>query len=171
MLLPDRTFRITVATAAAAVAVTVGLTACGSDDKSDSAKASSATAAPASGSAAGSGDHSATVAPTAEALQANLLLITDPNKPTADKAAAIVNGDKRTANIDKMTAGLANYPLTFAVSDIKLDGTKAAAQVGITSPHGTAPVPMTWEQSDGKWKLSDASACTIFGFAKAPCTP
>ncbi|MFI9503089.1 hypothetical protein [Nocardia sp. NPDC052566] len=158
------------ATAAAALAVTVGLAACGSDDKSDTAKATSTSAA--ASTSAAHGEHGKTAAPTAEELQATLTLLADPAKPTADKTAAIVNGEKRSANIDKMNQGLAGYNLTFAVSDIKVEGPKATAQVVINSPHGAAPaMPLTWENIDGKWKLSDASACTMLGFAQAPCTP
>lgn len=170
MLLPARNIRVAVATAAAAVAVTVGLTACGSDDKSDTAKASTTSSAAAS-SKSGHGDHGTDPAPTAAELQSNLVLLADPAKSTAEKAAAIVNGDKRTANIDQMNAALANYPLTFAVSDIKTEGAKATAQVVITGPHGPAPMPMTWEHVNGGWKLSDASACTFLGLARVPCTP
>lgn len=170
MLLPARTFRLSVAMAAAAAAVTVGLTACGSDDKSD---AKATTSAAASTSAAGHGDHGTAAAPTAEALTAVLDTLSDPTKTTADKAKLIVNGDKRTANIDQMNKSLANYgKLTYAVTDITTSANTATAQVTITSPHGAAPaMPMTWEHVDGTWKLSDASGCLMLGFAQAPCVP
>ncbi|RJO68194.1 hypothetical protein D5S18_32665 [Nocardia panacis] len=162
MFLPASTLRRALAATAATLAVTAAVAGCGSDDKATTAATTTTTAA---------ADHSAIAAPSADELRANLSLIADPTKPTADKVAAIVNGDKRTANIEAMNAGLAHYALSFAVSDIKTEGARTAAKVDITSPHGTAPVPMTWERTEGKWKLSDASACTMFGFAKAPCTP
>ncbi|MEV0292079.1 hypothetical protein [Nocardia sp. NPDC050710] len=172
MLLPARTLRVSVATAAAAIAVTVGLTGCGSDDKSD-AKASTTTSAAVTTSAASHGDGAAGATPSAEELQATLVVLADPAKPTPEKVAVVVDGDKRAANIDTMTKALAGYgTLTFAVSDVKVDGNTATAQVVITSPHGAAPaMPLTWQHVDGKWKLSDASACTMLGFAQAPCTP
>lgn len=171
MLLPARTLRLAVATAAAALAVTVGLTACGSDDESDT-KATTSSSVAATTSAASHGDHPAGAAPTAEELQATLALIADPAKSTAEKQAVVVNGEKRAANLDALNQMLAGYALTFAVSDVKVDGTTATAQVVINSPHGSAPaMPLTWEHVDGKWKLSDASACTMLGFSPAPCTP
>ncbi|MFQ6392701.1 hypothetical protein ACLMAJ_04560 [Nocardia sp. KC 131] len=159
------------ATAVAAVAVTVGLTACGSDDKADTAEASTTTSAAAT--SADHGAHGTETAPTADDLKATLVLVADPTKSTAEKTAVIVNGDKRTANIDQMNQALGAYgTLIFAVTDVKVEGTTATAQVVITSPHGSAPaMPMTWEHVDGKWKLSDAAACTMLGFAQAACTP
>ncbi|MEV6428241.1 hypothetical protein [Nocardia sp. NPDC051463] len=170
MLLPARTLRVSVATAAAAIIVTLGLTACGSDDKSDTATATTTSAVATS---TDHGAHGAATAPTADELKATLALMADPAKSTAEKTAIIVDGDKRTTNIDQMNQALAGYgTLTFAVTDVKVEGTTATAQVVITSPHGAAPaMPMTWEHVDGKWKLSDATACTMLGFAQAPCTP
>ncbi|MGV9616765.1 hypothetical protein [Nocardia xishanensis] len=165
------------ATAAAALAVTVGLTACGSDDSSDTAATSSSvaatTSAAASTGATGGHDHAAGDAPEPEELQATLALVADPSKPTSEKTAVIVDGQKRAGNIDQMNQLLAGYgQLTFAVTDVKTEGETATAQVVITSPHGSSPaMPMTWQHVDGKWKLSDATACTMLAFAQAPCTP
>ncbi len=161
-------FRLATATAFAALAVTA-ITACGSDNSGDSAAASStsATSVTAATSAA------AVAAPTAEELQATLNGFVDPAKPTADKAKLVVGGDKRAANIDTMTNGLANYgTITFTVADIKTEGDRATGQVTITSPHGPAgPMPMTWEHSATGWQLSDASACQILAMGMAPCQP
>ncbi|GAB2536745.1 hypothetical protein [Nocardia heshunensis] len=146
------------ATVAALAAVTATLTGCSSDDKgSSSSKTSSSVAA-------------AAPAPTAEALQGVLTAFADPAKPAADKAKLVVDGDKRLGNIDTMNQGLAHYQVGFTVGEIKQDGTKADAKVSVTSPHGTMPdVPMTFQYSDGAWKLSDAGACTILGMARAAC--
>ncbi|KAA8885982.1 hypothetical protein F3087_25500 [Nocardia colli] len=171
MLLPARTLRVSLATAAAALAVTAGLVGCSSDDnKSDATvSSSSAVAASASSSAAPS---AAASAPTPETLQAVLVKLSDPAVPTADKAKLIVDGEKRTANIDQMNKGLAGYALTFAVADVTVQGNSATAQVTINSPHGTAPaMPITWENVGGTWKLSDQSGCLLLGFAQAPCVP
>ncbi|MGW4246642.1 hypothetical protein [Nocardia sp. NPDC004722] len=146
------------ATVAALAAVTATLTACGSDDKgSSSSTTTSATAA-------------AAPAPTAQTLQGILTAFADPAKPAADKAKLVVEGDKRLGNIDTMNQGLAHYQVGFTVGEIKQDGNKADAKVSVTSPHGTMPdVPMTFQYSDGAWKLSDAGACTILGMARAAC--
>ncbi|MFI6217448.1 hypothetical protein ACIBCD_36050 [Nocardia brasiliensis] len=169
-LLPStRILRVSVATAAAALAVTIGLSGCGSDDgKSDTKSSSSSVVA--SSSAAPS---AAAGAPTADSLQAVLVKLSDPAVPTADKAKLIVDGEKRTANIDQMNKALAGYgTLTYAVADVTTQGSTATAQVTITSPHGAAPAtPLTWENVGGTWKLSDASGCLLLGFAQAPCVP
>ncbi|MFE3188121.1 hypothetical protein ACFXHA_03875 [Nocardia sp. NPDC059240] len=146
------------ATVAALAAVTATLTACGSDDKgSSSSKTSTSSVA-------------AAPAPTAEALQGVLTAFADPAKPAADKAKLVVDGDKRLGNIDTMNQGLAHYQVGFTVGEIKQDGNKADAKVSVASPHGTMPdVPMTFQYSDGTWKLSDAGACTILGMARAAC--
>ncbi|WP_174186492.1 hypothetical protein [Nocardia barduliensis] len=170
MLLPARTLRISLATAAAALALSGALAACGSDDDSTSAAASATTSAAASDTHS-HGDH-ATGAPTAETLQSVLVKLADPKVPTPEKSKLVVNGDKRTANIDQMNAGLQGYTLTFTVTDVTTQGDTANAQVAITSPHGAAPaMPLTWEKVDGTWKLSDASGCLLFGLAQAPCVP
>ncbi|MBB5917090.1 hypothetical protein BJY24_006002 [Nocardia transvalensis] len=158
------------ATAFAALAVT-GITACGSDKSDDTATATATTSAVSASTAAH--DHSGAAAPAPEALQATLDGFVDPAKPTADKEKLVVDGAKRTANIDTMTQGLANYgTITFAVSDVKTEGETATAQVVITSPHGPAPaMPMTWQHADAGWQLSDASACQILAMGKAPCQP
>ncbi|WP_228001240.1 hypothetical protein [Nocardia australiensis] len=178
MLPPAKTLRVSFATVAAALALTVGLTACGSDDSSE-AKATTSTApstassGAAVSSTAGHGDHSTDAAPTPETLQAVLVKLSDPATSTTDKAALIVNGEQRTANIDQMNKALGNYgTLTYTVADITTEGNTATAQVTITSPHGAAPaMPLTWEHVDGMWKLSDASGCLMLGFAQAPCVP
>ncbi|WP_227982461.1 nuclear transport factor 2 family protein [Nocardia spumae] len=146
------------------------MTACGSDNSEDSTPTSSAPATSAAASATGA----ATVAtPGAEELQATLNGFVDPAKPTADKEKLVVGGDKRAANIDTMTKGLANYgTITFTVADIKTEGDQATGQVTITSPHGPAgPMPMTWQHSAAGWQLSDASACQILAMGMAPCQP
>ncbi len=156
------TLRVSVATVAAFAAVTATLTGCGSDDKGSSSPSSSA--------ATGSSAAAAAPAPTAAALQSVLTAFADPAKPAADKAKLVVDGDKRLGNIDTMNQGLAHYQVGFTVGEIKQDGTKAEAKVSVTSPHGTMPdVPMTFQYSDGTWKLSDAGACTVLGMARAAC--
>ncbi|MVU83746.1 hypothetical protein GPX89_41740 [Nocardia sp. ET3-3] len=112
-----------------------------------------------------------TPAPAAEELQSTLTRFTDPSIPAADKANLMVNGGARTANIDKMNQGLANYgTIGWTVSGVQADGDNANASVAISSPHGTMPgVPMTWQHTDAGWQLSENTACTILAMGKAPC--
>ncbi|MCC3313946.1 nuclear transport factor 2 family protein [Nocardia africana] len=165
----SRRLRLATATAFAALAVTA-MTACGSDNSQDSTPTSTTTATSASAAATSA---AAAPAPTAEELQATLNGFVDPAKPTAEKEKLVVGGDKRAANIDTMTTGLANYgTITFTVADIKTEGDQATGQVTITSPHGPAgPMPMTWQHSAAGWQLSDASACQILAMGMAPCQP
>lgn len=158
-------FRLATATAFAALAVTA-MTACGSDNSDDATPASSTSATSAAAA-------TPAAPPTAEELQATLNGFVDPAKPAADKAKLVVGGDRRTANIDTMTKGLASYgTITFTVADVKTEGERATGQVTITSPHGPAgPMPMTWQHSASGWQLSDASACQILAMGMAPCQP
>ncbi|MFC8042677.1 hypothetical protein [Nocardia sp. NPDC057353] len=166
------------ATVAAAAAVTLGLAGCGSDDSSDTAATSTsavASSAAASSTAAASSSQAgaaAAAAPTPAELQATLDKLADPATPTAEKTALIVDGEQRAAAIDQLTQALAGYgKLTFQVSDVTVAGTTATGQTVINSPNGAAPAtPLTWENVDGSWKLSDATACTLLGFAMIPCT-
>ncbi|WP_067526235.1 hypothetical protein [Nocardia uniformis] len=156
------------ATVAAALAVTATLAGCGSDDK-DSGAATSTSSIAANTTTATATDAPA---PTAAALQATLTEFADPATPAADKAELVVDGDKRVALIEQMNQGLANYQVTFAVSDVQQNGAEADAKVAVTSPHGTMPdVPMNWQYTDGAWKISDKAACTILGMARAACQP
>lgn len=162
-----RTIRVSVAIAAAALAVTATLAGCGSDDRDSTATSSSSSV-----SASVTKAQAAAPAPTAEQLQATLTEFADPAKPAADKAKLVVDGDKRVALIEQMNKGLANYQVTFAVSDVQANGDKADAKVAVTSPHGTMPnLPMSWQYIDGTWKISDAAACSILGMARAACQP
>ncbi len=147
--------------AASAAIVAIGLAACGSDDSPDSASSASS-APPTSVPAAASG-------PAPLVLQQQLELIADPAKAAPDKAAVIVDGTTRLVNLETLTKALANYSVTFAVSDVKTDGPITTAQVAVTSPHGAMPVSMTWKDVGGAWLLSKESACGLLAMGGAPC--
>lgn len=152
-----------------AVLIAVGVTACGSgsDTADTAAQQSSVTAA---ATVVPSSAAPSAAAPADTQLQQTLEQFVDPTTPVAEKVAAVVNGAQRTANIEAMTAALANYGrVTFVVRNIKADGRSAVADVDVTSPHGTVPVPMTWENVDGTWKLSDASTCALLAMGRAGC--
>jgi hypothetical protein len=86
----------------------------------------------------------------------------------------VVDGTKRQANIETMSAALGGnpaYAITFNVDNVKVDGQTATADVAVVSPHGAAPAtPWTWELEDGSWKLSDTSACVLLEMGRASCT-
>ncbi|WP_067856303.1 nuclear transport factor 2 family protein [Nocardia shimofusensis] len=174
---PTRSLRAGIATAVAVVALAAGLVGCSDDESTDTAatssavatSAASATTGPAS-AATGEEGHSHE-APAPDELQATLDRFADPAEPATEKTGLVVDGDKRLANIEAMNAALGGYgALTFTVTDVTVEGETATAQVVITSPHGPAPaMPLTWQHEDDSWKISDGSACTLLGFAQAPC--
>ncbi|WP_280424618.1 nuclear transport factor 2 family protein [Nocardia carnea] len=178
MHLPARTLRLSrvaVATAAAG-ALALGLTACGSDDTG--AAATSSVAATTSAPAHDHGDDhehgDSAAAPTAQSLQSVLEQITNPDVTVDQKVNLIVDGENRRGQLEQLNAALQNYRgLTYTVADITVEGDTATGQTTITSPRGGSapPAPVTWQEEDGAWKLSDDGACLLLGFAQIPCAP
>ena len=159
--------------AASAVALSLGLAACSSDDDSSSDASTTTSAETTTAAATSTGTESAPEPaagePSAEDLQAVLVALSDPAKPAAEKTALIVNGETRLANLEAMTTALAGYgQITYVVKDVVVTGTTANANVDVTTVHGTGAMPLTWENVDGTWKLSDASGCMLLA-AAAPC--
>ncbi|RZK94360.1 MAG: hypothetical protein EOP30_08060 [Rhodococcus sp. (in: high G+C Gram-positive bacteria)] len=149
--------------AVGAVVLALGMSACSSDD----ASGTSATTSAATSSAAGE----AVAAPTSEELLGTLQVLVDPARPVDEKTVVVVDGEERRPNLEAMTAAMANYPVSFTVADVQVEGDTATANVAITSPHGTAaPTAWTWENVDGTWKVSDESTCTLLGMARAGCS-
>lgn len=180
MQLPARTRRLSrvAAATAAAAALALGLTACGSDDDGGDTAASSSVAVSTGTAAHDHGDdhdHGDTaVAPTAQSLQADLEQITNPDVPVDEKVKLIDDGENRRDMLEKLNAALQTYRgITYQVGEVTVDGDTATGQTTITSPSGQSapPMPLTWEHDDGTWKLSDSSACVLFGFAQLPCSP
>lgn len=161
--------------AAGALALAVGMTACGSDD--DTSDATGATSVAVTTSVATTTPTSSAAAPPAPvaapdpvALQGTLTLIVDQASPVGEKTAVLVNGNEQSANLEKLTQALADYGvISFVVGDIVVTGQTATSTVQITSPHGTASSPMTWEQIDGYWKLTEASFCQLLTMGGVPC--
>jgi hypothetical protein len=169
--------RVAAATAAAA-ALALGLTACGSDDDGGDTAAASSVAATTSAAAHthdDDHDHGDTApAPTAQSLQSNLEQITNPDVPVDEKVKLIDDGENRRGLLEQLNAALQTYRgITFQVGEVTVDGETATGLTTITSPSGQSapPMPLTWEHDDGTWRLSDASACVLFGFAQIPCSP
>ncbi|WP_072801820.1 hypothetical protein [Rhodococcoides yunnanense] len=155
---------------AAAAAMAVLVAGCSSNDDSDHAGHSSESVT-ASTSAAAATTETAVAAPTAEELTQSLDLVVDPTVDAATKADAIENGQARLANLETMTAALANYgEITFTVDTPTVEGETTTAPVTIATARGaTAPTPNTWVLVDGDWKLSDTSACQLLAMGQAPC--
>lgn len=146
--------------AVGAVVLALGMSACSSDDASDTAATTSAATSSA-----------AVAAPTSDELLGTLQVLVDPARPVDEKTVVVVDGDERRPNLEAMTAAMANYPVSFTVTDVQVEGDTATANVAIVSPHGTAaPTAWTWENVDGTWKVSDESTCTLLGMARAGCS-
>ncbi|MGW4071224.1 nuclear transport factor 2 family protein [Nocardia grenadensis] len=177
MQLPARTRRLSrvAAATAAAAALALGLTACGSDDGGDTAAAGSVAVSTSAAAHDHDDDHGETApAPTAASLQAGLEQITDPDIPVDEKVKLIDDGENRRDMLEKLNAALQTYRgISYQVGEVTVDGDTATGRTTITSPSGQSapPMPLTWEYEDGTWKLSDASACVLFGFAQLPCSP
>lgn len=156
----------------AAAAAVVLLAGCSSSDDSDhSDHSSESAAATTSESTTTTADVAAVAAPTAAELTQSLTYLVDPTVDAASKAATIENGQARLTNLEQMTAALANYgSITFQVDEPTVEGETATAPVTIATARGaTPPTPNMWVLIDGKWKVSDASACGLLAMGQAPC--
>lgn len=162
--------RTSAAVFAALVAVSTAA-GCGSDDTTDVAGNSSESAsAPTSESTTTDADP-AVAAPSTDELTQSLELLVAPDVDAETKAAEVENGQTRLANLETMTAALANYgDITFDVQEPSVEGQTATALVAIATPRGTAaPSPNTWVLIDGRWKVSEDSACALLAMGQAPC--
>lgn len=157
------------AIAAGAIVVALGMSACSSDESSDAADTSSAASTSESANEHESA-HGDLAAPTADELRATLDALVDPQTPVDEKVALVEKGDERRPNIETMTNAMENYRVGFEVTNVRIEGTTATADVAITGPHGAASAtPWTWEHLDGTWKVSDESTCGLLSMATAPC--
>ncbi|NLE82679.1 MAG: hypothetical protein GX610_24515 [Rhodococcus sp.] len=157
------------AIAAGAIVVALGMSACSSDESSDAADTSSAASTSESANEHES-EHGDLAAPSADELRATLDALADPQTPVDEKVTLVEKGDERRPNIETMTNAMEHYQVGFEVTNVRLDGTTATADVAVTSPHGAAgATPWTWEHVDGTWKVSDESTCGLLGMATAPC--
>ncbi|MFC9516975.1 nuclear transport factor 2 family protein [Nocardiaceae bacterium NPDC056970] len=153
--------------AAGVLVAALGMTACSSDDSSDTATSTTSAAASATTTAA---SGSGTAAPATEVLQEELTTFFDPATTVEQKTAVIENGTARTATLEQFNGVLAGYPLTATINEVAVDGDTVVATTQIAGPHGGAPVPVTFVQKDGKWLISDASTCEIFGMGRLSCS-
>lgn len=163
---PVKMFKVTAAVVSVSGALLIA--GCSSGDDTDHADHTT-TAAVTSETDQSSAENVA--APTVDELTASLNLLVDPQVDATTKAATVENGQARLANLEQMTAALANYgDITFQVDEPTVEGETATAPVTIATARGTtAPTPNTWVLIDGKWKVSDASACQILAMGQAPC--
>jgi hypothetical protein len=163
---PVKMLKITAAVASVSAALLIA--GCSSSDDTDHADHTSSAATTSDAAQSSAAD---VAAPTADELTQSLDLLVDPQVDAATKAATVENGQARLANLEQMTAALANYgEITFQVDQPTVEGETATAPVTIATARGaTAPTPNTWVLIDGAWKVSDASACQLLAMGQAPC--
>jgi hypothetical protein len=151
-----------------ALAATLVAAGCSSGEDSDHSSEPSSSATSDTSSTTAVADATA---PTVKELTDSLALVVAPDVDAATKAADIENGQARLANLEQMTAALANYgAITFEVQEPTVEGETATALVAIATPRGTAaPTPNTWVLIDGHWKVSETSACQLLAMGQAPC--
>lgn len=156
--------RTSIAIAALGAVALAGCSSSGGSDSDHSEHSTTqTTTADATTEAAGSAPDEATLLAVVEGIG-------DPNLPTAQKVDLIQDGTDREAVIEQFNGVLANYPLTFGVSDVAaVDPTTATAQVDVAGPHGGAPIPFTFVEQDGTWKLADPSFCALAAMGQVAC--
>ncbi|HEY5858309.1 MAG TPA: nuclear transport factor 2 family protein [Aldersonia sp.] len=117
------------------------------------------------------GDGPAAAEPSAQDLQDQLTRLFDPAVPATEKQALIEDGAGRAALLEQFNGILAGYPLTASVTAVTVvDDDTVSANADIAGPHGGAPVPVTFDNDNGTWVLSDDSTCLIFGLGRIACT-
>ncbi|WP_072808275.1 hypothetical protein [Rhodococcus zopfii] len=155
------TIRKIAAVAASAAALTA-LTACSATDDSTENAATATTSA--------STDAAATAPVTADVLQQQVTIFFDPAAPVEAKAAVLEHGSERTAVLEQFNGVLAGYPLTGTVGEVTpVDDDTVTASTQIAGPHGGAPMPLTFEQVDGRWIIAGDSICPILEMGHLPC--
>ncbi|MBJ8345605.1 hypothetical protein [Antrihabitans sp. YC2-6] len=111
-------------------------------------------------------------APTTEFLQDSLARFVDPAIPADQKVGLVVDGLQFVPLIDSMNTALADYGrITFAVNAVEVQGNQAIAAVEVTTPL-TPPIPLrnvTWENSDGTWRLTPSTTCNLLAFGRTSC--
>ncbi|MFD6674360.1 nuclear transport factor 2 family protein [Rhodococcus zopfii] len=151
-----------IAAVAASAATLTALTACSATDDSTENAATATTSA--------STDAAATAPVTADVLQQQVTIFFDPAAPVEAKAAVLEHGSERTAVLEQFNGVLAGYPLTGTVGEVTpVDDDTVTASTQIAGPHGGAPMPLTFEQVDGRWIIVGDSICPILEMGHLPC--
>jgi hypothetical protein len=124
-----------------------------------------------------------TVAPTTEAEAAPAALSAG---ELQNKLKLVLNGSS-AQRADELEAGNRGVPVgegigntlrTFEPAGVKwriagpvnVSGNTLSANLILSSPgFNDATMSLTWVWKDGKWKLSNTSACEVAGYAQVPC--
>lgn len=148
----------------------VALAGCGSGDESDTTATDHAEHSTTETTTQETTEAAAAAAPDEATLLAVVEGIGDPSIPAAEKVDLVEDGANREAVLEQFNGVLENYPLTFGVSDVAaVDARTATAQVLVEGPHGGAPIPFTFVEQDGAWKLADPSFCNLTAMGQVAC--
>ncbi|ACY22206.1 hypothetical protein Gbro_2998 [Gordonia bronchialis DSM 43247] len=140
--------------------------ACGSDDN-DSPPVPSVAATSANGSGTSAADQrtDGSKPPTAQTIEAMINEALDPNVPNAQKVLLVEGAERDPDIFDKLVqAKEENQGISYAVTNppIRQGPNKARVTVQVTS-EGNPPTPVeaTIVYQQGRWKLSNATVCTL----------
>jgi hypothetical protein len=116
---------------------------------------------------AGSGvalaEPTATV-PSADQLTAQLKRVLNTSLSDSDRAAELEGGLAAVPTANNIAGAMDRYSgmMSWKVQNPALDGNRLDAQLAVSVPvFGTRTHDIYWVDQDGKWKLSNPSACLI----------
>jgi hypothetical protein len=116
---------------------------------------------------AGSGvalaEPTATV-PSADQLTAQLKRVLNTSLSDSDRAAELEGGLAAVPTANNIAGAMDRYSgmMSWKVQNPALDGDRLDAQLAVSVPvFGTRTHDIYWVDQDGKWKLSNPSACLI----------
>jgi hypothetical protein len=116
---------------------------------------------------AGSGvalaEPTATV-PSADQLTAQLKRVLNTSLSDSDRAAELEGGLAAVPTANNIAGAMDRYSgmMSWKVQNPALDGDRLDAQLAVSVPvFGTRTHGIYWVDQDGKWKLSNPSACLI----------
>jgi len=116
------------------------------------------------GAMMGAGVAAAEPAPSAEQLQAQLQKVLNRSLPDAERAAELQGGMAAVPTANNIAGVMDQYSsmMSWRVQNANTSGDQVDAQLAVTIPiFGTKTHDIYWVNSDGAWKLSNASACVI----------
>lgn len=103
-------------------------------------------------------------APSAGELTADLQQVLNTGAPAEARAAKLAGGQAAVATADNIANRLNSYGgmVSWQVQSPVLNGDRVDAQLAVSIPiFGTKTHNIYWVDQDGRWKLSNPSACVI----------
>lgn len=141
----------------------LGVAACGTDDSDAPPTVAASSSANSTGAADQRTDSSKP--PSAATIEAMINEALDPNVPNSQKVLLVEGAEKDPDIFDKLVEARNENPgITYKVTNppIRQGPNKARVSVEVTT-EGNPPTPIeaTIVYQDGRWKLSNATVCTL----------